>query len=105
MPEYMTVQEIADRCRVHPATIRRHIAAGRLKAVRIGRRVRVKAEDLERYLSQNGSGSDRAKGVQDFDLTLNEALDGLIGMIDRPDLADVSENKHRYLADAYAPRE
>ena len=37
----MTIQEAADALRVKPITVRRYIAKGRLKAVRVGRAVRV----------------------------------------------------------------
>jgi excisionase family DNA binding protein len=46
----LTVPEVAERLRVHPITVRRHIKAGRLKAVRVGRNIRVRPEDLEEYL-------------------------------------------------------
>ena len=48
--ELLTVAEVAERLRVHPITVRRHIKAGRLRAVRFGRSVRVRASDLESYL-------------------------------------------------------
>lgn len=48
--QLLTVQEVAERLRVHPITVRRHIKAGRLLAVRVGRSVRVRATDLEAYL-------------------------------------------------------
>jgi excisionase family DNA binding protein len=41
------VQEAAATLKVNPETVRRHIAAGRLPAVRIGRRVRIEKAALE----------------------------------------------------------
>ncbi len=38
----LTVKEVAERLHVHPITVRRLIASGRLPAVRIGRAVRVR---------------------------------------------------------------
>jgi excisionase family DNA binding protein len=48
MSRLLTVDEVAKRLRLHPITVRRHIKSGRLPATRIGRRVRVKEEDIER---------------------------------------------------------
>src|SRR3972149_1690971 len=47
MSRLLTVDEVAQRLRVHPITVRRHIKSGRLPATRIGRSVRVKEEDIE----------------------------------------------------------
>ena len=47
MSRLLTVAEVAQRLRLHPITIRRHIKSGRLPAMRIGRSVRVKEEDVE----------------------------------------------------------
>ena len=47
--ELMTVQEVAERLKVTPQTVRRWIRAGLLPASRIGRRQwRVRARDVER---------------------------------------------------------
>lgn len=45
--ELLTVQEIAALLKVNPETVRRHIASGRLQAVRIGRHVRVRREAID----------------------------------------------------------
>lgn len=42
----LTVREVAERLHLHPITVRRLIASGRLAAIRIGRAVRVREEDL-----------------------------------------------------------
>jgi excisionase family DNA binding protein len=42
----LTVREVAERLHLHPITVRRLIASGRLAAVRIGRAVRVREEDV-----------------------------------------------------------
>lgn len=47
----LTVDEVAERLRVHPITVRRHIKAGRLRAVRIGRTVRVPEAELRKLSS------------------------------------------------------
>ena len=47
----MTVAEIAAMLRLNQQTIRNGIDQGRLPAVRIGRRVRIKRSDFEQLLS------------------------------------------------------
>ena len=51
----LTVREVAERLHVHPITVRRLIASGRLAAVRIGRAVRVREADLSRVGDNDGS--------------------------------------------------
>lgn len=46
---YLTVAEVAERLRLHPITVRRHIKAGRIRAVRIGRAVRVPEAELRKF--------------------------------------------------------
>ena len=43
----VTVPEAAQAWGVHPATVRRHIAAGHIPAVRIWRGIRVRLSDVE----------------------------------------------------------
>ena len=46
----LTVTEVAEQLQVHHHTVRRHIKAGKLRAVRVGRNVRILKADLETYL-------------------------------------------------------
>ena len=46
----LTVPEVAKRLRVHQLTVRRHIKDGSLPAVRVGRAIRVKEDDLNAFL-------------------------------------------------------
>jgi len=50
------VKEAAARLGVHPVTVRRHIAAGDLEAVRLGEngRYRVRREALDEFLRPTG---------------------------------------------------
>lgn len=47
----LTVSQVARRLQVHEITVRRYIKAGRLKAVRVGRGLRVREEDLEAFIA------------------------------------------------------
>jgi excisionase family DNA binding protein len=53
----MTVSEAATALRVSTKTIRRMIARGELQHVKIGRLVRVRAEDIVQYIGVNASVS------------------------------------------------
>ena len=53
----MTVAEVATALRVSTKTIRRMIARGELQHVKIGRLVRVRAEDIVQYIGVNASVS------------------------------------------------
>lgn len=101
----LTVKEVADRLRVAPITVRRHIAAGRLPAVRVGRLVRVEEASVVRFTAR--PGIDDQDGAQDLagqPLGPNDPLWELAGMFDAgPDApTDVATNKDKYLANAYA---
>lgn len=50
MAELLTVNEVAKMLNLHEITIRRHIKQGRLKAVKVGRQVRIRREDLEEFM-------------------------------------------------------
>jgi hypothetical protein len=49
MPEYLSVREVAQVYKVDELTVRRHIRTGKLRAVKVGGRVRVRKDDLERF--------------------------------------------------------
>ena len=51
----MTVAEVAELLKLNQQTIRNWIDEGRLPAVRIGRRVRVRRVDLDRVLAQGAT--------------------------------------------------
>lgn len=94
--ELLTVAEVARECKVHPVTVRRLIARGSLPAVRIGRSVRVRREDLDGYSGRRPyevEGGRRKTGIIEWD----DPLYRLIGMISDPDASDLSVNKYKYL--------
>jgi excisionase family DNA binding protein len=50
-PRLHTVREVADRIGVHPETIRRLIHGGRLRAVRVGRTLRIEETSFEELVA------------------------------------------------------
>jgi len=58
---FLTVREVAERLRLHPITVRRHIKAGLIRAVRIGRAVRVPEEELARFIVKGDSRTNVAE--------------------------------------------
>lgn len=96
MPELLTVHDVANVCRLHEVTVRRHIASGRLRLVRVGKGVRVRPEDLESYLQQPAAlGAERGLPAKD------DPLFDIIGMIS--DEPWVSSDKYRALFETRAP--
>jgi excisionase family DNA binding protein len=49
--KFLTVEEVANVCRVHRRTVTRLIDCGRLRSVRMGRRRLIDAADLEQFLA------------------------------------------------------
>jgi excisionase family DNA binding protein len=61
--EFLTVRETAQVLQCHPDTVAAMIRRGELKAVRLGRAVRVAAESIRILASASGS-THRNNGVQ-----------------------------------------
>jgi excisionase family DNA binding protein len=106
--DLLTVRETARMLKVAPITIRRYIAAGRLPAVKVGRGVRVEREAVERFVEPVGVGfvngevaepptGRRKTGI----LTADDPIWDIVGMGRSEGPTDVSENKRKYLAEAY----
>jgi|HubBroStandDraft_3_1064219.scaffolds.fasta_scaffold2898696_1 excisionase family DNA binding protein len=51
MDKLLDVHSVADTLALSPLTVRRYIARGRLKAIRLGRRVLVEPSELERFVA------------------------------------------------------
>ena len=49
----LTVADFAKRCQVSEGTVRRWIAEGRLKIIRLGRLIRISRSDIIKFLNQN----------------------------------------------------
>jgi excisionase family DNA binding protein len=58
----LTVSEVADTLRVSSMTVYRLVKAGELPALRIGKNIRIRATDLEGYLSSGVVASDLQNG-------------------------------------------
>jgi excisionase family DNA binding protein len=85
--EYLTVKEIADRLKLNQQTLRNWIDDGKLPAVRVGRRVRVRRVDLDRVLAQGATvelePQASTAAPPDAIEQLNEALDRARRVLDR----------------------
>lgn len=56
MAYQLSIIQAADKAHVHPMTIRRWIAEGRLKATRVGPRlIRISSDDLEKLFTPMGA--------------------------------------------------
>lgn len=100
--ELLTIQEVAQMMRVSSITIRRHIKEGELKAVRVGRRVRVKKASVDRFIKPVVPKITKQKPKQrGKPTTAGDPLWTLVGIGHSGGRGDVSENKHKYLVDAY----
>jgi excisionase family DNA binding protein len=103
--ELLTVDETARLLRVTPITVRRYIAAGRLPGLKVGRGVRVRGESVDELLKPIAPSPDKPKpAVKRTKLfSLDDALFGMVGIAagDGGDVTDVSEQKLRYLVEAY----
>jgi excisionase family DNA binding protein len=51
VPEGMTPAEVATALRVHPRTVRKWIAGGKLRGFRVGSRFRVTQGEVERFVA------------------------------------------------------
>jgi len=103
--ELLTVRETAQLLRVNPITIRRYIADGRLPAVRVGRAVRVQREAIEHFTTPIEPKHRTGKLLphQGKPTSADDPIWSIIGIAGDRDLAtDISENKYKYLPDAYA---
>ena len=52
---WLTVQQVSDELKIHPATVRGWVKSGRLAAVRAGRTWRVRRSEVDRALMTDAS--------------------------------------------------
>jgi len=60
---FLTVAEVADTLKLNQQTVRNWIDQGFLPALRIGRRVRIRRSDFDRFLSENYTAGGRTAEV------------------------------------------
>lgn len=99
--ELLTVQEAAGELRVSTMTVRRHIASGRLRAVRAGRAVRIERSALDAFVTPVllAEADDAESGSRP--LSFDAPIWQLVGIIDDDGPTDGSTNHDKYLAEAY----
>lgn len=100
--ELLTVREVAQALRVSPMTVRRHIAAGKLSAVRVGRSIRISRDAVERFAEPVAPSAARQQAVPEpRPFIVDDPLWDIVGMIDDDGPTDASVNHDKYLADVY----
>ncbi len=60
---FLTVAEVAEVLKLNQQTVRNWIDQGKLPAIRVGRRVRIKRSDFERVLEAGATGGSVATGT------------------------------------------
>lgn len=102
---YYTIQEVAERLKVHFHTVRKLLRQGEIQSFRVGNQIRVAHEDLEAYIQrQKRVLAEPARAAHLAALPTADQLDWE-GIIDLgiSGASDVSNNKHRYLPEAFLP--
>ena len=99
--DLLTVQETAELLKVNPITVRRYIAAGTLPAVKVGKRVRVRKEAVEKLVTpiEPKASVPTSRPPLGRPLSYEDALWKLIGSATDAEPTDAAE-KHEYLAEA-----
>jgi excisionase family DNA binding protein len=102
--QLLTVKETADMLRVSPGTIRRHIASGKLPAVRIGRAIRIERDAVSQIVEPVGVDPDLERLAKAKPLTWDDPLWNIVGIAtsEEGEPTDVSVNHDKYLAEAYS---
>lgn len=101
--ELLTVDETAQLLKVSTVTVRRFIARGDLRSVKIGRQRRIERQDVEQFVhGATGTTDDLPEELRNArPLAPDDSIFEIIGMARSERPGDVASDKHRYLADAY----
>jgi excisionase family DNA binding protein len=91
--ELLTVQETAALLKVSDGTVRRHVATGRLPAVRVGRLIRIRREAVERFLAPGTP-------LLGTPITADDPLWNIVGIAPIDEPKDIARDKDEYIADA-----
>ncbi len=106
--ELLTIGDTAQILKVNPVTVPRYIADGRLPVVKVGKGVRVRKEAVEQFITPVETKRPRkaASARRGKLFTKDDSLFNIIGIAkgSADGVTDVSENKYKYLAEAYAPK-
>jgi len=54
--EFLTVNEVAEKLRLHPATIAKYVREGKILALKFGRVWRIREEELTKFLEKTEAG-------------------------------------------------
>jgi excisionase family DNA binding protein len=117
--DLLTVKEVADMLRVSTVTVRRYIASGNLAAVRVGRNIRIRRDDVERAIEQarptidsrfaNGAYAGLHKDAEMIDdkriaepRTHYEETDRISDVLEKDAPTVKDEDPARYLMEHYA---
>jgi excisionase family DNA binding protein len=91
--ELLTVQETAALLKVSDGTVRRHVATGRLPAVRVGRLIRIRREAVERFFQPVAPASWEST-------TADDPLWSIMGIASTDEPTDIARHKDEYITDA-----
>ena len=109
--ELLTIDEAAQILRVAPVTVRRYVASGRLRALRVGRGIRISMEAVEGLplpIKQTGRKTPPRKNAKSpikrgRPTGPDDPLWNIVGMFDGPP-TDIATQKDEFLAEAYYGR-
>ncbi len=98
--ELLTVHEVAALLKVNPMTVRRYIAAGKLRAVRIGRSIRISRSALDDLVTPVEPQPRPRARRKVRTLSAEDSLCKLVGLAKDVEPTD-AYRKHEYLDEAY----